>query len=335
VQVVRNRIALFHLVGLPHHSCESRIMDRWCILASPSYLRETVRSPGPGALRVRKPFMSPKSPSDILLENLPLLERIVGNVCRGRGINAAETEEFSGFVKLRLVENDYAIIRAFKERSAFGTYLTTVVSRLLNDHRNREWGKWHDSAEAKRLGKLAIDLERLIVRDLRSLDDALAILSPEHPGITRTTLEDIVARFPKRHRRKMIPLDEQPDSAMLTEPDDSAASAELGERISRVVTHFVRELPKEDQLLFQLRFGAQMPVPQIAVVRGQDTQSLYRRLRNHLGGLRTALESAGISAHDVARLIGSDAAILDFQLKDDGVRPSKDVGPGVTPEEDE
>jgi RNA polymerase sigma factor (sigma-70 family) len=274
------------------------------------------------------------TPSDIFLEHLSLVERIITTVCRGRGMNAAETEEFSGFVKLRLIENDYAIIRAFRERSSFGTYLTTVVSRLLNDHRNHEWGKWHDSAQAKRLGKLAIDLERLIVRDSRSLDEAFGILGPEYPEITRATLEEIAARFPKRHRRKMVRLDEQPDSAIITKPDDAIASTEVAECVSRVVNVFVRGLSKEDQLLFQLRFGSEIPVPQIANTLHQDAQSLYRRLRTHMSALRTALEYEGVSARDVACLIGSDAAILDFQLKDGGGRPSNDVEPGAAPEED-
>jgi RNA polymerase sigma factor (sigma-70 family) len=275
--------------------------------------------------------MLPKA-SDTLLEHLPLVERIITNVCRRRGMDAAQTEEFAAFVKLRLVENDYAIIRAFKERSSFGTYMTTVVSRLLNDYRNHEWGKWHDSAEAKRHGTLAIDLERCIVRDSRTLDEAYGALLPKYPNITRTVLEEIAARFPNRHRRKMLSLDEHPDKEIGTDPTDLVASAELAECISRVVNIFIRGLPKEDQRLLQLRFGSDMPVPQIGKVLHQDAQSLYRRLRTHMGGLRAALEAAGVSAHDVGRLIGCDAAIFDFRLKTGGGRPSNENG--TAPEED-
>lgn len=275
--------------------------------------------------------MLPK-PSDTLLEQLPLVERIIATVCRGRRMDAAATEEFAAFVKLRLVENDYAIIRAFKERSSFGTYMTTVVSRLLNDYRNHEWGKWHDSAEAKRHGELAIELERCIVRDSRTLDEAYALLRTRHPGITRADLEEIATRFPPRHRRKMVSLEDHPETESVAETDDAVANAELAACISRVVNDFVRELSKEDRRVIQLRFGCDMPVPQIATALGQDAQALYRRLRTHMGGLRRALEAAGVSAHDVGRLIGSDAAILDFRLKSGGVRPSNENG--TAPEED-
>jgi RNA polymerase sigma factor (sigma-70 family) len=315
----------------PLLSCRtSRNRDRWCILARPKRLRDASGTSRSGAHGAPRPSMPP--PSDILLEHLALVERIVSTVCRKRGMDGHQIEEFSAFVKLRLVENDYAIIRAFRERSSFGTYMTTVVSRLLNDHRNHEWGKWRDSAEAKRQGNLAIDLERLIVRDSHSLDEALAILAPKYLGLTRETLEEIATRFPKRHRRRTVSLQEQPESKAVTEPHDPVTHTELAKSISQVVNRFVQSLSKEDQVLIQLRFGCDMPVPQIARTLHEDTQSLYRRLRTHMGSLRVALEAAGVSAQDVARLIGSDDAVLDFQLKSGGGRPSN--GGGAAPEED-
>lgn len=326
------QLSLRHPSGEMFFDGWMRKRERWCILGAPVRARDL-----PGARSVfapRAPVLSMSSPSDILIENLPLVERIIQSVCRGRGMDATQTEEFSGFVKLRLVENDYAIIRAFKQRSSFGTYLTTVVARLLNDHRNHEWGKWHDSAEAKRLGSLAIDLERLIVRDMRSLDDALATLVTKYPGLKRATLEEIASRFPKRYRRKWLSLDDTPEPLATTVPSDDVANAELAERISRVVNAFVQNLSKQDQTLFQLRFGCDMPVPQIATTIHDDAQVLYRRLRTHMGALRAVLEVAGVSAADVAALIGSDGALLDFKLKSDGGRPSKGEDP-ATPEEDE
>jgi RNA polymerase sigma factor (sigma-70 family) len=312
-------------------SGKMRKSDRWCILAAlPS-------TEAQGVLRAYvplAPYPLMPLPSDILLEHLSLVERIIATICRGRGMDAAQTEEFAGFVKLRLVENDYAIVRAFKERSSFGTYMTTVVSRLLSDYRNHEWGKWHDSAEAKRLGNLAVDLERMIVRDSRSIDEALAVLGSKYPGVTRATLADIAARFPQRHRRRMVSLHDRPESTAVLEPEDAVANAQLAECISRVVTVFVRGLSRDDQLLFQLRFTCDMPVPQIANVLHQDLQALYRRLRMHMGSLRAALQNAGVSAKDVSGLIGSDTAIFDFDLKSEGGRPSNGADPGAAPEED-
>ena len=271
------------------------------------------------------------SPSDFLLANLPLVRRVIRSVCHDT-MDADEIDEFTGFVQLRLIENDYAIIRAFKGRSGFGTYLTTVVTRLLSDYRNHLWGKWHSSAEAKRQGPLAIEVERLIMRDGRSPDDALPVLLPKFPGTTKETLEQIVESLPKRRRRKFVGLDETKEPAR-EEPPAAVEQIQTGVLISRVVRAFIERLPREERLLFQLRFEGEMPVPQIAKSLKQDPQVLYRLLRTHLAGLRQELEKAGVHANDVASLIGSDDSLFDFDLKTPDKGPSSD-GNGGADEED-
>lgn len=301
----------------------------WCILAASL---QTIEGSEPHRrLATRSPHPSMPSPSDILLEHLPLVERAIRSVCRGK-MDRTQIEDFTGYVHVRLVENDYAIIRAFAGRSSFGTYLTSVVAHLLTDYRNHEWGKWHASTEAKNIGPMAEEFERLTVRDGRTMDDVLVILRTKFPAVTEKDLERIAARLPKRHRRKMVSLDERPEPQV--QPDDGEALSQnrTAALISQVVRAFIERLPKSDQLLFQLRFEAAMPVPQIAKALRQDAQALYRRLRVHFTALRKDLEKAGIRAEDVAKLIGSDDAILDFHLKSVDDCPSNDEGSGSAPE---
>ena len=68
-------------------------------------------------------------PEKLLLESLNDLERIAAFACRRSGFQPADTEDFASFVKLKLIENDYAILRKFEGRSAFRTWLTIVVFR--------------------------------------------------------------------------------------------------------------------------------------------------------------------------------------------------------------
>jgi RNA polymerase sigma factor (sigma-70 family) len=273
------------------------------------------------------------SPSDTLLELLPLIERIIRTVCN-RTMDATQIEEFTGFVHSKLVERDYSILRAYQERSSFATYLTTVIARLLNDHRNQEWGKWRSSAEAKRLGRLGVDLERLTVRDRRSLDEALIELLPKYPGSTRAALEGLAARFPVRQRHIVVALEEAPEPRTAGDEEERVANTETVALISAAVRSFVQRLPKEDQNLFYLRFECEMPVPQIANSLKQDPQSLYRRLRTLFADLREELERAGISAADIRSLASPDFALFDFQLKNGGGGPSNDGEPGAGPKED-
>ncbi len=250
---------------------------------------------------------------ELLVQQLPLIERIIASICRRNGLDSDAIEEFAAEVRLRLVKDDYAILRAFQGRSRFETYIAAVVRRLLIDHRNHEFGKWHSSAEAERLGDVATKLERLLFRDNRALDEALVELNTEYPHLTYADVEAIASRLPARVRRKRVSLDE---AAMVHAPDVAHVEhAELAARISSTISAFINRLDREDQRIFQLRFDTEMTVAQIARALHLDQQVLYRRLYRQYGELREVLTAAGITASDIERLIGDDSMLLDFSLK--------------------
>jgi RNA polymerase sigma factor (sigma-70 family) len=262
-------------------------------------------------------------PSDLLLRWLPLIEQVIKAICRRKGMDADAIEEFAAEVKLRLVKDNYAILRAFEGRSRFETYIAAVVKRLLLDYRNHEWGKWHDSAEAQRLGDMAVDVERAVHRDGRSVQEAVTLLRDRHPELTRAEAERILARLPPRVRRTMVDLEEA--SGVAAEPErHDVTRAETARRISEAVRSFIGGLPAEDQLIFRLRFEADMTVAQIARSMQLDQALLYRRLYKHYRELRDVLTRAGVGANDVEEVIGSDSTLLDFQMKSRDPRPSQE-----------
>ena len=63
----------------------------------------------------------------LLLDHLDLINQIVRTVGRRRHLSVAEREDFASFVHLRLVEDDYAILRKFQNRSSLWTYLAAVI----------------------------------------------------------------------------------------------------------------------------------------------------------------------------------------------------------------
>ncbi|HEX6463374.1 MAG TPA: hypothetical protein VFZ98_02925, partial [Vicinamibacterales bacterium] len=108
----------------------------------------------------------------VFLTNLPTIEALVQTVARQQRMSWAEAEEFASIVRLRLIENDYAILRKFRGGSSLRTYLTVVIARQALDYRDTCWGRWRPSRAARRLGRTAVTLEKLIVRDGFTLDDA-------------------------------------------------------------------------------------------------------------------------------------------------------------------
>jgi RNA polymerase sigma factor for flagellar operon FliA len=273
------------------------------------------------ALGKYQPGMS--GPREFLLANLPLIEQIVASICRRKGMNPDEIDEFAAVFKLRLVDNDYAVIRAFRERSSFATYIAAVIGKALLDHRNREWGKWRASAEAERLGDIAIKIERRLYRDQSSLDDAFVAIVSQHPELTRPDFDRLAEKLPVRWKRRHVELDEallKPEQPDVTGPEVASAAS----TISRIVCGFIDRLPEEDQLLLRMRFDSEMSVAQIAMALHLDQQLLYRRLYRHFDDLRGALEAAGVRAGDVADVMGKETNLLDFHFKSRGTRPSEE-----------
>jgi len=249
---------------------------------------------------------------------------VVAWVCRRKGLSPDEAEEFGAVVRLKLVEDDYAVIRKFEGRSSFSTFLTVVVQRLLLDHRIHAWGKWHPSAEAKRMGERAVELEQLISRDGRTFDEAAASIISRDPSSTRESLAAIAARFPERPPKRKIVALEEADREPAAQPDEVGLDqSRLSEKVSAVVSTFVERLPAEDRLVMKLRFGSGMTVAQIARSMRLDQKQLYRRIERHLRDVRTELESNGIAPEEATALIGDQGALLDFRLGNDAPRPSK------------
>jgi RNA polymerase sigma factor (sigma-70 family) len=266
-------------------------------------------------------------PSEFLLQHLPEIRQVLTAVCRRKGMDVDEIEEFAAVVTLRLVENDYAILRAYQGRSTFKTYMTSVVTRMLIDCQRREWGKWRDSAGAERLGGAAVELERLLHRDGHPLEEALSIVGAHHPDLTRTELVDLAEQLAPRSRRQLVALEEAREVRAADDVDRSEKS-DTAARISRVVTAFIETLSSHDRLILKLRFDSEMSVTQISNALHLEYQTLWRRLQKHYRQLRQQLERAGIRGTDVEKIVGADV-LLDFQLKNCGPVPSEQEESGV------
>jgi RNA polymerase sigma factor for flagellar operon FliA len=262
----------------------------------------------------------------LLVENLDLIERVIRFTSRRQRLDESEAEEFASIVKLKLVENDYAIVRKFAGRSQFATFITTVVQRMLLDYRIHQWGKWHASAEAKRLGDLAVELELLLHRDGRTIDDALPLLQDRHPEATREGLEHLAARLPERRaRRRMVDLSEAESVAVEAETEEHILNAERQRtclRLSSAMRKVIARLAENDRLLLQLRFECRLTVAQIARSMHVEQKLLYRRIEKLMRDLRAELERAGIDPHAAADLIGREGTQLDFALGSPVMRPS-------------
>ena len=255
---------------------------------------------------------------EVYLANRELIDDAIAAVCRRRRLPPDEADDFASDARLHLIKDDYAVLRAFQERSTLRTFLFAVLSHLFLDWRNARWGKWRPSAEAKRMGPLAVRLETLMSRDRLSFDEACETLQANH-GVTasRTELEAIAARFPHRPRRSFTSddgLDSLPagDGAA----DDllvKASATASASRARAALGTLMSELPAQDRLILQMRFTDGHRIQDIARMLDLEAKPLYRRLERLLADLRRGLESRGVTAAEALDAIEHEGFLAESE----------------------
>lgn len=112
------------------------------------------------------------SPEGAFLEHIGWIDKISSLACAKHELWGVDAEDFAAWTKMRIIENDYAVLRRFRGESELKTYLASVVVRLLRDYVREHHGRWRPSATALRLGETAVELEQLVYREGYSLAQA-------------------------------------------------------------------------------------------------------------------------------------------------------------------
>ncbi len=254
----------------------------------------------------------------LLLDHLDLIDQIVRKTGRHRHLSATEREDFSGFVHVRLIENDYAILRKFQGRSTWFTYLTAVIERMGFDFCAEMWGRWRPSAMAERLGPEAVLLERLVTRDSHSIEEAIALVKRHDVELTEAELRRIWEQLPARFRTTEVGEDA---AAHLSGNDTSEALVEDADRrealdrLNRALRAAFAEIAPQDRVTIALHFDEKLPIARIAEITNSSVPTLHRRLKKSFSQLEAVLVREGFNARGIADLIGHHSIALSPLLR--------------------
>lgn len=247
----------------------------------------------------------------LFLEHLGWIDRVAAMVCATEGIWGAEAEDFASWVRMQLMEDDYAVLRRFRGESTIRTYLATVVARNLVDYVRERGGQWRSSVAARRFGPPADDLERLVYRDGYTVQQAGEKLRTSgHTTLSDAELAQLLASLPVRSPLRPM-VEPQSDvvlnaTASNSRTDDRVVAAELETRRVEVMTALDKalgELEPEEQLIVRLHFGEGLSLANVARTLRLEQKPLYRRVKRLRTRLRTLLESAGLREDDVQDLL--------------------------------
>jgi len=239
------------------------------------------------------------------LEQLPVIERVIGWVCARRGLRGADAEDFASIVKTRLIENEYEVLGKWQGRSSIKTYLTTVINRIYLDFQVQRFGKWRQSAQACRLGLEARRLEQLMFRDGLSFDEACGVLTSDpRMRLNRDDLHAIRVRLPQRTSRRGDLHEHEP-----VRPESAGTAVEraerqaLADRMFAVIRCSLARLPARDRVFLRLHFQSGLTVAEAARAQGADQKALYRKKEDILKRLKGDLEAEGIGLEEVQMLL--------------------------------
>jgi RNA polymerase sigma factor for flagellar operon FliA len=271
----------------------------------------------------------------LFLSELAVIERVIAWVCARRCLRGADAEDFASVVKSRLIENDYEVLAKFQGRSSLKTYLTSVINRHYLDFQVQRFGKWRPSAEARRLGPVAVRLECLMFRDGLTFDEASGVLQSD-PRVTETrdALHAMSQRLPNRPSRNLS--GNGPEPSRLESAASTVERAErqaLAERTFDVIRRSLSQLPARDRVFLRLHLESGLTVADVARSLGLDQKALYRKKEDVLKRLRAALEAEGIGSEAARELLSTldwDAAFSvpeTVQFPEQaGLRPSQVQG---------
>ena len=245
---------------------------------------------------------------------LPAIKRVIASVARRYRLPASEAEEFAGDVFLRIVSDNYAVLRKFRGRSSLQTFLNVVVRRMYFDYQNARRGKWRPATASRRAGDTAVLLDRLTQRDGLTFDEAMAtIQAGSQRPVDRDALTATFGRLRRRGRPRFVDVEEVAESL---QGDSSADERVRGAEDRGVLNAALTQLDAvcsdqsdSDRLVLKLHFGFGLPVSVIARRLNLNQKQLYRRVDRILVQLRKSLESRGIIGRGILPCLGKNLVI--------------------------
>ena len=239
------------------------------------------------------------------LDHLAVIDQVVQFIGRRHRLPADAIEELQSAIHLKIIDNDYEVLRKFEGRSSIRTYLTAVVQRHFLDSRTAVWGRWRPCACARRAGPAGILFDRLLTRDAVPLDEAVARVRERH-DVSELELRSLAVQIPVRTPRRFVgeeSLDEVAADAGLAVPESTHRNE--AEQAESALHAALDALGYEDQVILKYRFVYGLQVSQIARLTGLEQKPLYRRLEGILKVMRREMEALGLTREQMLGVVGN------------------------------
>jgi RNA polymerase sigma factor for flagellar operon FliA len=233
--------------------------------------------------------MEPQSAERLFLEHLSWINRVAQMNAVHYGLLREEAEDFMSMIRMKIMDDDYGIIRRHRGESTLKTYLATVVVRQLHDYLRERRGRWRPSPSATRLGPLAVHLEALVYRDGYTISQAITKL--QTAGYDVPDERELFRLFRELPQREALRPKEVRVDPLLTDPENADTpfrEAETERRLEerrKALERALSSLSAEDQVIVRLHFVEGLTLADVSRALNLEQKPLYRRVSR----LRTSL----------------------------------------------
>lgn len=243
----------------------------------------------------------------VLLAHFDFIKATTASICRRYSIFGDDADDVFGEVELRLIRDEYAAIKKCKNWDNPKPFLRVLIGHLALDWMVSQWGgKWRPTAKAKRMGPAAVLLERLILRDGMSRDEAvLTVINTDELTESREELMDMLAKLRLLPRSTTVRIDDQIDVPSMPEPGDSLVTDEGLSRLEQIfdaTRDEVERLGATDKIIIKMKYFDGFTGKQIAETLGETEQWVFRRIYKVMDKIRARLEARGIEWSEVCEL---------------------------------
>jgi RNA polymerase sigma factor (sigma-70 family) len=250
---------------------------------------------------------------DLFESHRPWIQKVAEITCRRNSVWGDDAEDFAALAMMKVVENDYAVLRQFQGKAEMKTYLATVVVRRFYEWTRERWGRWRPSVRTEQLGPTARHLEALVYRDGYSFREAIEVLRSrgeitESDGELARVFAQIPARSLHHGKAAQAPTDDLPFDGTADEPMLEAEREERCQGVMEVLFRALSRLEPEDQILVRGRFGEGRSVADLARTMRVEQAPLYRRSDRLRKEIRTFMEGSGVRLDEVRDCLGLDEA---------------------------
>ena len=260
-----------------------------------------------------------EDPEALFLQHLEFIDRTARSVARRHGYESEDAHDFCSHVKIKLLEDNYAVFRKYQGRSSLTLYLRTVIHRLYIDHEIAQKGKWRPSTTAQRMGPIAVELEQLLYWKHHTLEEAYQILnSKQGIELERDSLYEIAQKLPRRRGKtsvQYLPLDDMrvPEPAAQRDAPDPETE-QKAKHLARIVKGFVERLSGADRLMLKMRFQDDFTFEEIARFVKEKKLQVYWRLRRILVALQEELRANSLSKTEVRNILATEEKRIDIDF---------------------